>query len=126
TKNNVDCYKVSERGNDAPRGGKVGDFVVVEFTPVFFEKYGWFFEEKKRREEAAKIAAEKRVEIEKEITEKFAEYVKKHPENVEKWESEMELLSSKKCRLYKENRVARATGNFEFWGKYRIYDKVIK
>jgi len=48
-----------------------------------------------------------------------------HPEKVNIWLNEMKELTSKKCRLYKENRVARVTQNFDFWGKYKIFDKVV-
>lgn len=41
---NADCYKVTCSGNDAPRGGKVGDFVMVEFTLNFYLKYQSFLD----------------------------------------------------------------------------------
>lgn len=34
---NIDAVKVIDKGNDAPRGGKTGDYVIVEFTPEFKE-----------------------------------------------------------------------------------------
>ncbi len=36
---NQDCIEVIEKGNDAPRGGKTGDFVIVKFTEQFFTKW---------------------------------------------------------------------------------------
>ena len=36
---NQDCVRVLSRGNDAPRGGRTGDYVRVEFTPEFYAKY---------------------------------------------------------------------------------------
>lgn len=41
---NADCYKITGGGNDAPRGGKVGDFVMVEFTLDFYLKYQYFLD----------------------------------------------------------------------------------
>lgn len=61
---NEDCLKVLSRGNDAPRGGRTGDYLIVEFTPKFTERYGWYFEAKK---ELARIAAEKAEKIAEEI-----------------------------------------------------------
>ena len=54
--NNSDCFEIIESGNDAPRGGKTGDYVVVKFNPIFMEKFGWYFE---------KIVADKKAETEK-------------------------------------------------------------
>lgn len=52
-----DCIEEISSGNDAPRGGRTGDYVIVKFTPEFFEKFGPWMEWKKQLE--AKIAAER-------------------------------------------------------------------
>lgn len=39
TGNTPGMIKIIKEGNDAPRGGKVGDFVEVEFTDEFYNKY---------------------------------------------------------------------------------------
>lgn len=52
-----DCVEELSWGNDAPRGGRTGDFVIVKFTPEFYEKFGPWMEWKKQRE--AEIAAER-------------------------------------------------------------------
>jgi len=122
---NKDCFEVIENGNDAPRGGQTGFFVVVKFNKKFNEKFRWYFEEKKAEKERENKAAAERIEIEKQIKEKFIAYIASHPEKVEEWLFEISKLSNKKARLFKENRVARATQNFDFWGKYRIFDEVI-
>lgn len=41
---NADCYTVTGHGNDAPRGGKIGDYVIVEFTLQFYLKYQWYLD----------------------------------------------------------------------------------
>lgn len=122
---NADCMTITDRGNDAPRGGYCGNYVIVEFNEKFNEKFGWYFEAKKDAENKAKKDAEKRRLLEKEISEKFKVYCENHPEKVEEWFEELGKISHKKGRLYKENRVARATQEFDFWGKYRIFDEVL-
>lgn len=37
---NLECIDILESGNDAPRGGKTGNFVVVNFNEKFLEKWG--------------------------------------------------------------------------------------
>ncbi len=72
---NTDCIEVLEYGNDAPRGGKTGDFVVVKFTEQFFKKYQWVLDaiaEKKeveRQKEVERLASEERAKV------IFAEYL---------------------------------------------------
>jgi hypothetical protein len=122
---NADCVQIIERGNDAPRGGYCGNYVNVEFNERFYEKYGWFFEEKKILEQKAKEEEERKKLLEEEITQKFRIFVENNPLKVEEWKKDLLGLSHKKGRLYKENRVARAVGNFDFWGKYRIFDEII-
>ena len=57
--------EVVERGNDAPRGGKTGDFVVVNFTEEFFSKWGAYIEYRAFvKDQAKKAAAQRQVEIE--------------------------------------------------------------
>lgn len=41
---NSECIDILESGNDAPRGGKTGDFVIVNFNEKFFEKWGYVLE----------------------------------------------------------------------------------
>lgn len=40
--NNSDCFTILESGNDAPRGGTLGDYVIVKFNDLFFAKYGHY------------------------------------------------------------------------------------
>lgn len=122
---NSECIEITERGNDAPRGGYCGNYVTVEFNEKFNEKFGWFFEAKKESEIKEKEAAEKKALIERELTEKFRNYCENHPEKVAEWQSELTNLSNKKARLFKENRVGRSVGNQDSWGKYRIFDEVL-
>lgn len=51
---NENCVKVLQEGNDAPRGGRVGDFYIVEFTEEFFTKFKFFFEEREKQREKQK------------------------------------------------------------------------
>jgi hypothetical protein len=55
---NSECINVLETGNDAPRGGKTGNFVVVEFNENFFKKWQFALDilEAKKQEEVNKEA----------------------------------------------------------------------
>lgn len=52
--NNSDCFTILESGNDAPRGGTLGDYVIVKFNDLFFAKYGHYIEAKQAEEENRK------------------------------------------------------------------------
>jgi hypothetical protein len=120
-----ECIEVIEQGNDAPRGGQTGNYEIVKFTEKFFDKFGWYFEEK-RKIEAVRVAEEEKKNILNEkLTILFTEFCKENPDKVEEWKNRILGISNKKSRMFKENRVARVTGNQDFWGKYRIFDKVI-
>lgn len=123
--NNTECINIIEHGNDAPKGGSLGSYVIVVFTWKFTEKYGWFFEQKKAQELRLAEAQDKKDALITVLTVQFKEFVDKNPEKVEEWKEKIKNISSKKARMFKENRVARVTGNQEFWGKYRIFDEVI-
>jgi hypothetical protein len=47
-----ECVEIIESGNDAPRGGRTGDFVVVKFTETFYAKFGHYVELKQAKEQA--------------------------------------------------------------------------
>ena len=121
---NSDCFTIVEEGNDAPRGGALGSFVVVKFNEKFKERFGFYFEERKKAEEEAKKAQAEKLKLIEGTTEKFKAYVKNHPEKIPVWLAELEKRSHKEGRLYKTNRVNRATGVFLWWN-YRIFDEVV-
>ena len=98
---NEDCVKIIERGNDAPRGGKTGNFVIVEFTPIFMEKFGWWFEAKeKQAKEVAEIKAKLQAEIDAlgNQSELLKDYFLSHPEFLARIKDRIENYSSKQWR----------------------------
>jgi len=63
---NQDCCKIIKSSNDAPRGGKTGNYLVVEFTEVFYERFGEFLAKKnevKESESSFNERFEKSIEI---------------------------------------------------------------
>ena len=122
---NKDCVVIKEQGNDAPRGGALGSYIIVEFTEKFNEKYNWFFEKKRFNEQLIKEQEEKKAVIVKELTNKFKIFTQNNPDKIAEWKQKLSGISSKKSRMFKENKVARVTGNSDFWGKYRIFDEVL-
>jgi hypothetical protein len=75
--NNSECFKIVENGNDAPRGGKTGDFVIVEFNDKFYSKYQFFFDalnaEKQAKEDFKNSAIRSRETMVNYINENKAE-----------------------------------------------------
>lgn len=80
---NEDCVTIIESGNDAPRRGQAGNFVIVEFTEKFYEKYQWYFDAK----EKSKIEAIENEEKTKKTVEVLKDFAK------ENW-SELKQLST--------------------------------
>ena len=57
-KNNEDLFKVIETGNDAPRGGATGNFMIVEFSEEFLKAWKVLKAEKLERETRIQEAKE--------------------------------------------------------------------
>ena len=47
-----DCVDIIETGNDAPRGGRTGDFVIVNFTETFYANFQHYIDAKEAKEQA--------------------------------------------------------------------------
>jgi hypothetical protein len=71
---NYECVDITEKGNDAPKGGKLGDFVHAVFLPDFYIKYGHHIEEIERDKREAEQNDLKAIERRKEQL-KALEYV---------------------------------------------------
>jgi hypothetical protein len=121
---NADCIEVVSRGNDAPRGGRIGDFEEVEFTPVFFEKYGWFMEQLENEKKAEALREQrKKEEYEKGVI-AFREYCERNPERVAEMKEKATDGNSKKRRMAKTNIVNRAIRT-NIWNAYQVFDAVL-
>lgn len=53
---NTNLIEIIDSGNDAPRGGRTGSFVVVKFLPEFYAKYNSLIEDFKREEKEKELA----------------------------------------------------------------------
>lgn len=63
---NQDCVNVIEKGNDAPKGGKTGNYVVVEFNQNFYNKFQFYFDAQKQeveRQANYELLKEKSIQI---------------------------------------------------------------
>ena len=67
---NKDLIKVIESGNDAPKGGKNGNFVIVEFMPEFILKYQYVLDTLKEEKKQAELNS-KRSELKKKLNNNF-------------------------------------------------------
>lgn len=114
---NKDCVNVISEGNDAPRGGRIGDFVVVEFNKNFYEKYGWYLDHLENEEKVAKKAeAEKQALIDAigDQSKLLADYLKNHPDFAEKLRNRIENYPSKEWRNWVRMKVAQKITNERF------------
>jgi len=101
---NSECIDILEFGNDAPRGGQTGNFVVVNFNEKFFEKWQFALDileakkQEKDNKEANKEASRKSIiaflEANKElVSEKKAElYELKEAGEKEQWQVKANAL----------------------------------
>lgn len=78
---NADCVNIIEKGNDAPRGGQTGNYVIVEFTEKFFAKYQFWFDEREL-ENQRKIENQK-IENQNDLI--IKELIVKHEEKINEW-----------------------------------------
>ena len=111
---NEDCIDVIESGNDAPRGGKTGNFVVVKFNEKFFAKYAKIIETLQNEEQEEKLTKEKnekeRLESEAKAKIIFAEYLT--PEKKQELKNELSLRSSKKSKNFLKMKSINKTGDY--------------
>lgn len=78
---NKDSINVLNTGNDAPRGGKTGDYLIVEFTNKFYEKYQFYLDYLKKEFERKLEEEKKESEIDLQI--KLA--IQNHQEKINSW-----------------------------------------
>ena len=109
-----------EYGNDAPRGGKTGDFVIVKFTEKFFEKYQFVLDA---------IASKKEQEIQREIERKeseakaiviFTEYLTE--EKKEQLKSALQGKNSKGRSNFLKAKAIQKTGDYR---NYSVLSKML-
>lgn len=97
-----DCVKIVGGGNDAPRGGKTGNFVLVVFTPEFYKRFATYFTEREaERKRKAELEAEK---------EQFKIAVRSEADSIDiddEFTSQMEWVMSV-SGIEKSNRMASA------------------
>lgn len=84
---NRDCIEILGKGNDAPKGGQTGNFVIVKFNEKFFDKwqkYINFLKEEQERvqrvTEAKAYCKELKISFWQGDKKLFNEAITKHPE----------------------------------------------
>lgn len=121
---NIECIDITETGNDAPRGGKTGDFVIVKFNDKFFTKYSKVIEALENEKTEAKLAEEnknkQREESAKNAELIFSEYLT--AEKKEELKKELSLKSSKKAKNFLKMKSINKTGDYY---NYSILEKMI-
>lgn len=121
---NTYCIDILEVGNDAPRGGKTGNFVIVNFNAMFFAKYAKVIEALQNEEQEEKLAKEKnekeRLESEAKAKIIFAEYLT--PEKKQELKNELTLRSSKKGKNFLKMKSINKTGDYR---NFYLLEKMI-
>ena len=99
--NKPEYCKIIDSGNDAPRGGKTGFYVVVEFTEQFYSDFQWYFDELKAEKEAKKLRLLEVIQKIEEIgdqTELLKALFIGNPDFLDKIKNRIENFSSKQWR----------------------------
>ena len=121
---NKDCIEILESGNDAPRGGKTGDFVIVKFNENFTNKFGDYLHFLEVAKENAKIQQEKEkiesIEREKNAKIIFNEYLTSNKKELLK--IELEKRNSKKGKSFLKMKSINKTGDYR---NYSLLEKMI-
>lgn len=115
---NQNCFDIIERGNDAPRGGQTGEFLVVKRNANFYEKWQWFLDYRIREAEK-KAAHEKKLRQELEELGDQAEglraYFAARPGKAKDWHEKQIKMPSAKWRNWLRMKAASkvAGGRFD-------------
>jgi hypothetical protein len=114
---NSECIDIIERGNDAPRGGRTGDYVIVKFNENFPNKWGWYItqqelikkgiEEMKKLRDAEILAIGDQKELLKKV---FIE----RPDRLERIKTKITQSSSKDWRIWVKMKVCKWVANSRF------------
>ena len=117
---NSDCIEVLEYGNDAPRGGKTGDFVVVNFTEKFFSKYKQALDAIERKKEEEKQREIERLASEERAKVIFSQYLT--AEKKEQLKSALEGKNSKGRSNFLKAKAIQKTGDYR---NYSVLSKML-
>lgn len=114
---NSDCIDIIERGNDAPRGRRTGDFVEVVFNANFKTKWGWYLEELEAKNQRIE-QAEKLRDIEIQAIGNQEELLKKvfieRPDRLERIKNRIAEHSSKNWRNWVKMKACKWVTNGRF------------
>lgn len=108
---------IVESGNDAPRGGKTGNYVIVKFNEQFYNNYQWFIDELKaenERIEKAKAERQKKIEAIGDQEKLLRNYFQNNPKFLSKIKYRIENYSSKKWRNWVKMKVWQKITNESF------------
>lgn len=115
---NEDCIDIVDRGNDAPRGGRTGEFVLIKYNEKFLEKWQWYLDSLKAVKE--KIDSEKAI-VDAEIAALGDQAVllrtefKNDPEFLAKIKDRINNFSSRQWRNWVRMKVCQRICNEKFY-----------
>lgn len=121
---NVDCIDILEKGNDAPRGGKTGDFVIVKFNKNFEDKYNSYIDFLKNKAIEDKKVQEK-FEADRKISEENAILIFEEYLTIEKKESLKLILESKNSKGRKNFLKIKSINKTNDYRNYSVLEKMI-
>lgn len=106
-----DCVDIIERGNDAPCGGRTGEYVIVKFTPKFYEKFAPWWLEWERQLGAAR---KKEIEALGDQKELLRAVFIAHPDRLQRVIDRIKNNSSKNWRNWVRLKAAKWVANGRF------------
>jgi hypothetical protein len=116
-RSNSDCVNIIGSGNDAPRGGKIGDYIIVEFNEKFYAKWQWFFDhvEKLAQDVLIKDAAIKSKIAELgDQEEKLNLYFVERPGKAAEWAEKINQMPAAKKRNWLRMKTASKVADSSF------------
>jgi hypothetical protein len=114
---NKECIDILEHGNDAPRGGQTGNYVIVKFNDNFKAKWNWYFEEleaKKQRIAALKAIEAKELKAIGNQADKLKQVFAERPDRLERIKEKINTSSSKDWRSWVKLKVCKWVVNSRF------------
>jgi hypothetical protein len=114
---NEECVDIVEKGNDAPRGGKTGEYLIVRFNSYFNQKYDKYIQNIENISIAKRMKQERIFEEIKNLGDQtilLSDYFIKHPDFKNKIIDRINNYPSDKWRNWVRMKVADKITNSRF------------
>ena len=114
---NNDCFDITGSGNDAPRGGATGDYIIAKPNEKFYIKWQWWFDQQEAIKKAKEESEQKRqsdIAALGDQAENLRKYFKDRPGKAREWEEKTENMGSSKWRNWLRMKAASKVADNRF------------